>query len=207
MEITLACTLGYLRMRQPGLDLGARSRPWRPGTRSSQDATRCAPARRRRADRPVKRRAARALLVALAALMLGGCAFAPSKPPPVRDFATREQVFEDALGEIGRPYVYGGADADGFDCSGLIRYVYDEAGVDLPRTAAQQLHAGRRIPFRYAAPGDLVFYSFGGELHVTIYIGNGQVVHAPATGQTVKVQNVDTPYWRDHYLATVRILQ
>ena len=139
-------------------------------------------------------------------IYLAGCASAPSPPPPVHDFAARESVLEDALGEIGRPYVYGGADTDGFDCSGLTRYVYDEAGVELPRTAAAQRKAGRSIPFSSAAPGDLVFFRFGGGLHVTIYVGNGKVVHAPATGQTVSISKVDTPYWRDHYAGTVRIL-
>ncbi len=142
----------------------------------------------------------------MAVLWLTACASTPSTPPPVRDYARREAVLEDALGEIGRPYVYGGADADGFDCSGLARYVYAEAGVELPRTAAAQRRFGRSIPFSSAAPGDLIFYRFDGGLHVTLYIGDGKVVHAPATGQTVHVSQVDTKYWRSHYVATVRIL-
>lgn len=142
----------------------------------------------------------------IAVLWLAGCASTPPKPPPVHDFAIREAVLEDALGQIGRPYVYGGADAGGFDCSGLTSHVYAKAGIQLPRTASAQLKAGRRIPFSSAAPGDLVFYRFGGGLHVTIYVGDGKVVHAPATGQTVHVSNVDTAYWRRHYVATVREL-
>lgn len=142
----------------------------------------------------------------IAVLWLAGCASTPPTPPPVHDFASREAVLEDALGEIGRPYVYGGADASGFDCSGLTSHVYAEVGIQLPRTAAAQLKAGRSIPFSSVAPGDLVFYRFGGGLHVTIYVGDGKVVQAPATGQTVHVSNVDTAYWRGHYVATVRLL-
>lgn len=142
----------------------------------------------------------------IAVLWLAGCASTPPVPSPVHDFATRETVLEDALGQIGRPYVYGGADANGFDCSGLTSHVYNEVGIHLPRTAAAQLDTGLRIPFSSAAPGDLVFYRFNGGLHVTIYVGDGKVVHAPATGQTVHVSNVDTAYWHRHYVATVRVL-
>lgn len=138
-------------------------------------------------------------------LVLAGCASAPPAPPPA-DYAAREEILEDALGQIGRPYVYGGADADGFDCSGLVRYVYADAGIELPRTAAQQRRAGRSIPLADALPGDLVFYRIDGGWHVTIYVGDGRVVHAPARGQTVTVTEIDTPYWRDHYAATVRVL-
>ncbi len=145
-------------------------------------------------------------VVFVAVLWLAGGASTPPAPPPVYDFATREAVLEDALGEIGRPYVYGGADADGFDCSGLTSHVYAEAGIPLPRTAAAQRKAGRSIPFSSAAPGDLVFYRFGGGLHVNLYVGDGKVVHAPATGRTVHVSDVDHAYWQRRYVATVRIL-
>ena len=148
----------------------------------------------------------RLLLTAAVALWLTACASTPATPPPAHDYATRESVLEDALGEIGRPYVYGGADADGFDCSGLVHYVYGEAGVSVPRTAAQLLRSGNDIPLSSAAPGDLVFFRIDGGLHVTIYVGNGKVVHAPASGQTVTVSKIGTGYWREHYLATVRIL-
>ncbi|MDE2148296.1 MAG: C40 family peptidase [Gammaproteobacteria bacterium] len=150
------------------------------------------------------------LLPGFATMWLAACASTPpntlpSAPPPPHN-AIREALLEDALGEIGRPYVYGGADVDGFDCSGLTHHVYAEAGVSLPRTAAQQRQSGRTIPFADAAPGDLVFYRFGNGLHVTIYVGHGKVVHAPSSGESVTVTDVDTPFWRGHYLETVRVL-
>ncbi|HEU0196706.1 MAG TPA: C40 family peptidase [Nevskiaceae bacterium] len=159
--------------------------------------------------RPGLRRRARSLcllLFATATVYLGGCATQPATPPPVNDVAVRQQVLLDALGQIGRPYVYGGADAAGFDCSGLVYDVYRKVGVDLPRTAARQYDAGRHIPFADAAPGDLVFYRIDGGMHVTIYIGHGEVVQAPSSGKTVSIAHVDRPWWRDHYAGTVRVL-
>jgi len=146
----------------------------------------------------------RRLYAALLCLLLAACA---SHPPPVVDFHTREIVLETALGQIGRPYRYGGGDGDGFDCSGLVRYVYDQAGVNLPRTAHEQLDLGRSIPFVDAAPGDLVFYRFDGQLHVTIYVGDGRVVHAPSSGQDVTVSTVEGDYWSGRLVKVVRILR
>lgn len=131
---------------------------------------------------------------------------AASPPPPVHDTATRQNVLMDALGQIGRPYVYGGADASGFDCSGLVHTVYARAGVKLPRTAAEQFKAGRRISLKHAAPGDLVFYRIGGGMHVTIYVGHDEVVQAPSSGKTVSITHIDRPWWRHRYAGTVRVL-
>lgn len=147
----------------------------------------------------------RRVFILLAALCLAACS-SISTPPPIQDYATRQSVLVDALGQIGRPYVYGGADANGFDCSGLVYHVYRKAGVQLPRTAAAQFKAGRRIPFSSVAPGDLVFYKIGGGMHVTIYVGHGEVVQAPKPGDTVSIAHVERKWWRKHYVGTVRIL-
>lgn len=149
-----------------------------------------------------------------ALLVLAGCA-ASFEPPPApaarsqvpEDVATREAVLETALGQIGRPYRYGGGDGDGFDCSGLVQYVYSEAGIALPRTAAQQLRVGAPVKLSQAAPGDLVFFRIDGGMHVGIYVGDGRVVHAPAPGKEVTVAPVTTPYWRDHFIEAVRVLR
>ncbi|MCI0749657.1 MAG: C40 family peptidase [Nevskiales bacterium] len=116
-------------------------------------------------------------------------------------------MLESALGQIGRPYRYGGEDGDGFDCSGLARHVYAEAGIVLPRTAAQQFHAGRRIPLEDAEPGDLVFFRMDTGLHVGIYVGENRAVHAPARGKDVRVTSIRTPYWVERFAGAVRILQ
>jgi murein DD-endopeptidase len=137
--------------------------------------------------------------------VLAACASAPHEPTP-EELATRQSLLESALGQIGRPYLYGGGDGDGFDCSGLVQYVYSEAGLSTPRTAAAQMHAGERIDLDEAEPGDLVFFSVDRGMHVAIYIGGGRVVHAPSRGKEVGVTSVDTPYWREHLVTAVRIL-
>lgn len=147
-------------------------------------------------------------LVSVILLWLAGCSTQPrvSAPQSVPDVAARHSVMMDALGQIGRPYVYGGADGAGFDCSGLVYDVYRKVGIELPRTAAQQYHSGKQIPFAEAAPGDLIFYRIGGGMHVTIYVGHDEVVQAPASGKTVSIAHISRPYWRDRYAGTVRIL-
>lgn len=143
-------------------------------------------------------------LAGFAALVLAACS---SAPPPAADLPHREAVLETALGQIGRPYRYGGGDGDGFDCSGLVQYVFDQAGVALPRTASLQYSRGNHIDSQYAAPGDLVFFRIDGRLHVAIYVGDGRFIHAPATGQQVTLATIGSPYWQEHLVSVVRVLQ
>ncbi|MEV6107627.1 NlpC/P60 family protein [Streptomyces sp. NPDC051940] len=91
---------------------------------------------------------------------------------------------------VGTPYVWGGTGGGGFDCSGLTQWAYREAGVSLPRTSQGQRYAGRRVPLGQARPGDLVTYR-GDASHVGMYMGNGQVVHAPYPGASVRYDPVD----------------
>lgn len=92
-----------------------------------------------------------------------------------------------AVSFIGAPYQFGGADAAGFDCSGLARYVHERAGLAIPRTAAEQQRAARPVPLAELAPGDLVFFRVRrrGIDHVGVYAGGGRFVHAPRAGQAV----------------------
>ncbi len=97
----------------------------------------------------------------------------------------RDHVALDALQQIGVPYVWGGATPKGFDCSGLVMWLYAKYGVALPHFAASQFHLGPQITKADLRPGDLVFFHDLG--HVGMYIGNGWVVHAPHTGDFVRM--------------------
>jgi murein DD-endopeptidase len=131
----------------------------------------------------------RTALVALA-LLVAGCAMHPVAPPRPApgppDSGTAIAAVAASL--IGTPYHFGGADAAGFDCSGLALYVHQRVGLAIPRTAAAQLRASRPVPLAELAPGDLVFFRIRarhGVDHVGIYAGDGRFIHAPRAGQSV----------------------
>ncbi|MGW1769754.1 NlpC/P60 family protein [Streptomyces sp. NPDC002073] len=94
-----------------------------------------------------------------------------------------------ARAAVGRPYVWGATGPSGFDCSGLMVWSYRQAGVALPRTSQAQRHAGRHVSLSEARPGDLVTYRSDAS-HVGMYVGNGQVVHAPYPGAPVRYDPV-----------------
>ena len=107
-------------------------------------------------------------------------------PPPLLIGGGHPEAASIALQYLGIPYMWGGASPDtGFDCSGLVMYVFAQLGVQLPHFAAAQYGYGVAVPRDQLQPGDLVF--FDGLSHVGIYIGNGQVVHAPHTGTVVSI--------------------
>jgi cell wall-associated NlpC family hydrolase len=93
------------------------------------------------------------------------------------------KIVSDAKQFLGVPYVWGGTTPDGFDCSGLTQYVYAMSGIHLPRVDTDQHNFGTEISASDARPGDLVWHPG----HIGIYIGNGQIIHAPRPGKTVTV--------------------
>lgn len=160
----------------------------------------------------VRRLASRALAWS-ALLLLAACASAPSRPQPGTGYAERaNDVLFSAIGLVGTPYRYGGnTPGSGFDCSGLVDYVFrTAAGVDLPRTTRQMgaLDAPR-VSLNRLAPGDLVFFDTGGDgvSHVGIYVGKGRFVHAPDSGGTVRLDPLGNPYWARHFLYGKRVLE
>ena len=104
---------------------------------------------------------------------------------------------------VGTPYRYGGASPQtGFDCSGLVAHVYEQAwGMALPRSTEGQRHVGYAVKRAQLLPGDLVFYNTRGRpySHVGIYLGEGNFVHAPRRGQRVRIESVNNPYWRARF--------
>jgi cell wall-associated NlpC family hydrolase len=116
---------------------------------------------------------------------------APGPPPPVPTGdpgVGHPQAASIALGYLGVPYVYGGASPSGFDCSGLVMYVYAQLGISLPHYTVAQWNATVPVSSSQMQPGDLVF--FDGLGHVGIYIGNGQFVDAPHTGSVVRIDSI-----------------
>ncbi|MFJ4202622.1 NlpC/P60 family protein [Streptomyces sviceus] len=95
-----------------------------------------------------------------------------------------------AYTKLGSPYVWGATGPDAFDCSGLIQAAYRSAGISLPRTTYAQIDAGRRVSRSELLPGDLVFF-YSGISHVGLYIGNGQMIHAPNPSAPVRVAPID----------------
>ncbi len=99
-----------------------------------------------------------------------------------------------AMQYLGVPYVWGGADPSGFDCSGLVMYVYAQMGISLPHGATAQYAAGTPIDYSELQPGDLVFFGSGGGYmsHVGIYAGGGSMIHAPFEGTVVQIGSVSS---------------
>jgi cell wall-associated NlpC family hydrolase len=110
---------------------------------------------------------------------------APSTPIVAPTHAAQVAV-NTAMAKLGKPYVWGAAGPNSFDCSGLVQYAYKAAGINLPHSSAAQSQVGKAVSQSALKPGDLVFF-YSGPSHVGIYIGNGNVVHAPTTGDVVKV--------------------
>lgn len=120
--------------------------------------------------------------------------------------ASGSSIVNTAMKYLGVPYVWGGSTPKGFDCSGFVQYVFRQNGVSLPRTAASQKSATPSISRSNLQPGDLVFFSNGGGIsHVGIYIGNGNMVHAPHTGDVVKVSSINSSYYINHYAGATRV--
>ena len=152
-----------------------------------------------------------------AAALLAACSM--HQPKPTARFvlpehrpgsANANDILFRAIGLVGTPYRYGGNTPEsGFDCSGLVDYVFrDVAGVALPRTA-QDISAidAPRVPRKQLDSGDVVLFGNGDRInHVGIYVGRGRFVHAPNSGGTVRLDYLDAPYWNEHFSGALRIL-
>jgi len=165
--------------------------------------------------------------VQLACLLFGGLILGCQSTPVTAPQATsvsfqptvstrpgnlRGEVLLQALGLVGTPYRYGGnTPASGFDCSGLIGYVFRQAaGISLPRTTGGLMSmSAPRVKRNALEVGDLVFFSANGGKkvsHAGIYSGDGRFVHAPSSGGTVRMDYLSDSYWSKRYLGANRIL-
>jgi cell wall-associated NlpC family hydrolase len=145
----------------------------------------------------------RYLSLLLSTLALAACAGAPARGGS----GASHHAAEYALEMVGKPYRYGGFSPAGFDCSGLVHYSFGRAGVRLPRDTPGLRRIGDDLDRDELAKGDLVFFDQEGKKasHVGIYLGDGRFVHAPSTGGRVRIDRIDSPYWRKHFNEARRI--
>ena len=162
------------------------------------------------------------IAILAAAALLGACVAHHPRPstsaspqfvlPPHRPGGPNaNDVLFRAIGLVGTPYRYGGNTPEtGFDCSGLVDYVFrDAGGVTLPRTAQEIAE----IPAPHVRrgeldSGDVVLFGRGGRVdHVGIYVGRGRFVHAPNSGGTVRLDYLDGDYWNEHFSGALRIMR
>ena len=157
------------------------------------------------------------LFLVISCTILAGCATvsrAPAPRPQAKEIRLPQQRSEAllvALMALGVDYQNGGRSlATGFDCSGLVAHVFEEAyGIRLPRTVLGQSEVGLPVAFHELEPGDLVFYDTLGRpySHVGIYLGEDKFVHAPKSGSAVRVESVKTSYWTKRFNGARRIPQ
>ncbi|HEX4527292.1 MAG TPA: NlpC/P60 family protein [Gaiellaceae bacterium] len=139
-----------------------------------------------------------------ATTVVGVSAIAPAAETVVAPPPTHSNVANIALSQLGTPYVWAGSAPGGFDCSGLVMWAYSQVGVSLPHSSYGQYGYGVPVSRDQLEPGDLVF--FDGLGHVGIYIGGGQFVHAPHTGDVVKISSLDESWYAATYVGARRIL-
>ncbi len=157
----------------------------------------------------MKRISIRQVLIVLTAVFAVGCSSAPPVKP-VKGYtpAAGEKAAETAASMLGKPYKYRGESPSGFDCSGLVRYSYLVAGMDVPHGTKALRQVTRAVSSRSLLKGDLLFFLQEGKRysHVGLYIGSDRFVHAPSSGKTVRTDDLTDPYWRKHLLEARRFI-
>lgn len=133
--------------------------------------------------------------------------------PPVEHVGDPAPVLPDrlaalALALVGSPYRAGGADPSGFDCSGLVQYVFARHGLRLPRSVIEQSLIGTSVPRGSIVAGDLLFFATSGRgpSHVGIATGPGAFVHAPSSTGEVRIEQLRAPYWEQRFVGARRIV-
>ena len=128
----------------------------------------------------------------------------PASPAPTADGYALSGT---ALALRGAPYRDGGVDPSGFDCSGFVRYVYEQHGVAMPRQVRDQFRVGKAVDRDRLEPGDLVFFSTvaPGASHVGIVIGGDQFIHAPSERGVVRVESLSQQYWSSRFIGAKRV--
>jgi cell wall-associated NlpC family hydrolase len=128
----------------------------------------------------------------------------PHPAPSARRLPAGARAVRFARRLLGIPYRYGGSSpGSGFDCSGLVSFVFSHVGIRVPRTSYEQFHVGRGVARQALKPGDLVF--FDGVGHVGIYVGGGRFIHAPRTGERVSIASMRSSWYRSRFVGARRV--
>jgi cell wall-associated NlpC family hydrolase len=135
----------------------------------------------------------------------------PARAPSAASVGTANDILFRAIALVGTPYHWGGNTPEsGFDCSGLVDYIYrNAANILLPHSssAMASMDGSKVKQMDELASGDLVFFGSGRSIsHVGVYVGKGRFVHAPNSGGTVRLDDIDGPYWRQHFAYGKRLL-
>jgi cell wall-associated NlpC family hydrolase len=139
------------------------------------------------------------------ALLATGCSSDPVIDTPTRDSAVQASTVAASM--VGKPYRYGGHSPRGFDCSGLVYYSYQRAGLTVPRSTESLRQATHKIAVSRLTLGDLLFFNQDGKFssHVAIYLGHDRFVHAPSHGKQVRVDYFSDDYWQRHFVDARRL--
>lgn len=135
-----------------------------------------------------------------------GCASPPIQPVTGYTVAIGDKAAKTAAAMVGRPYQYKGDSPEGFDCSGLVRYSYLAAGLEVPHGTKALKRVTMPVDRKKLRRGDLLFFNERGKpsSHVGIYLGNSAFVHAPSTGKKVRKDRLTDPYWQKSFLEARR---
>ena len=136
-----------------------------------------------------------------------GSIYAPMPEPQGVERTLGSEVVIRAISLLGAPYKFGGSGPTAFDCSGLVRYIHHEVGIDVPRTAAEQYRAATPVNTADLEPGDLLFFRTHGRgiSHVAIYAGAGRFVHAPQTGHPIELRALQDDYYGPRLVGAGRL--
>jgi murein DD-endopeptidase len=119
-----------------------------------------------------------------------------------------DEIALRAIALVGKPYVYGGADLQGFDCSGMVYFIHHALGFEVPRTAAEQARAAVSVSKSALQPGDLLFFKTTRSKrvsHVGVYVGENRFVHAPQSGKLIELRNLDDAYYGARLVGSGRL--